>query len=83
MSSPYNPFDNSQNRLTPEPRDDMKRLERSMTDKRIAGVCGGIARYLNVDPTLIRVIAILLTLVGIFPALLAYVVAWVVMPPEF
>lgn len=83
MSSPYNPFDNSQNRLTPEPRDDMKRLERSMTDKRIAGVCGGIARYLNVDPTLIRVIAILLTLVGIFPALLAYGVAWVVMPPEF
>lgn len=73
MSSPYNP----------EPVNDMKRLERSMTDKKIAGVCGGIAQYLGVDSTLVRVIAVLLTLVGIFPALLAYGVAWVVMPPEF
>lgn len=54
-----------------------------MTDKMIAGVCGGIAQYLNVDATLIRVIFLVLVLAGIFPGVLAYIVAWIVMPAEF
>ncbi|MBR4773479.1 MAG: PspC domain-containing protein, partial [Bacteroidales bacterium] len=33
-----------------------RRLMRSTTDRRIAGVCGGIAKYLNVDPTVVRII---------------------------
>lgn len=60
-----------------------KRLTRSMTDKFVAGVCGGIADYLGVDATLIRIIAVLLLFIGIFPGALAYIVAWVIMPAEF
>ena len=60
-----------------------KRLERSMTDKYIAGVCGGIAKYFGVDSTLVRVVFILLVLAGVMPGLLAYIVAWMIMPAEF
>lgn len=74
MSSPYPSYEQQQ-----QPR----RLTRSMTDKMIAGVCGGIAQYLNVDATLIRVIFLVLVLAGIFPGVLAYIVAWIVMPAEF
>ena len=60
-----------------------KRLERSMTDKYIAGVCGGIAQYFGIDSTLVRVVFILLVLAGVMPGLLPYVVAWMIMPAEF
>ena len=59
-----------------------KRLTRTSWDSPISGVCGGIARYLGLDPTLVRVLAVLLA-VFTFPAfLIAYVVAWAVMPKE-
>ena len=76
MSSPYNPQNFN-------PGNSPKRLERSMTDKYIAGVCGGIAPYLGVDATAVRVVFILLVLMGVFPGLLAYGVAWLIMPAEF
>lgn len=76
MSSPYNPQNIN-------PGNSSKRLERSMTDKYIAGVCGGIAQYLGVDPTVVRVIFIVLALAGVFPGLLAYGIAWLIMPAEF
>ena len=60
-----------------------KRLERSMSDKYIAGVCGSIARYFGVDATLIRIIFIALVLAGVMPGVLAYIIAWVIMPAEF
>ncbi len=63
----------------------VKRLERSRTDKKIAGVCAGMARYFASDPTLMRLVAIL-ALLGLFPfALIAYIVAWIIIPlePEF
>ena len=56
-----------------------RRLTLSSTDKKIAGVCGGIAEYFNVDPTLIRVIAVVLALIG-GGGLIAYLLAWVIMP---
>lgn len=60
----------------------MTRLYRSVTDKKIAGVCGGIAELMDVDPTIIRLIAVFLALVtGIFPLLVAYLVAWWIVPP--
>lgn len=56
-----------------------KRLYRSATEKKIAGVCGGLAEYFDADPTIVR----LLVLVGIvfvgLPILL-YLIAWIVMP---
>jgi len=46
----------------------------------IAGVCGGLGDYFNVDPTIIRVIAVLLLLPGGFPGLVPYLVLWVIIP---
>ena len=56
-----------------------KKLYRSMNDKKIAGVCGGIAEYMNLDSTIVRLIAILLVF-GWGCGLLAYIIAALVMP---
>jgi phage shock protein C len=56
-----------------------KRLHRSSSDKKIAGVCGGIAAYLGWDPTVVRLLWILLTLAG-GSGILIYLILWVVMP---
>ena len=60
-----------------------KVLRRSVTDYKIAGVCGGLAEYLGVDSSLVRVAWIVLSIVpgAIFLGLLAYVLAWLIMPP--
>lgn len=57
-----------------------KRLYRSQTDRKIAGVCGGIAEYFNIDPVIIRVIAVLLLLPGGVPGFLPYVILWIIVP---
>jgi phage shock protein C len=56
-----------------------KRLHRSLTDKKIAGVCGGVAEYLGWDPTLVRLLWVILTLLG-GSGVLIYMVLWIVMP---
>ena len=56
-----------------------KRLYRSKTDYKVAGICGGIAEYFNLDPTLIRVGWILFTLLG-GSGFLAYLICWFVIP---
>ncbi len=57
----------------------MKRLYKSETDKKISGVCAGIAEYYGVDPTLIRAgYAFIAVVTGIIPGMLAYfVMAWI------
>ena len=58
-----------------------KRLYKSNTDKKIAGVCAGIAEYINVDPTVVRLLWVLATLfVG--AGILAYIIAALVMPSK-
>ena len=58
-----------------------KKLYRSTTDKMISGVCGGIADYFDVDPTIILLLAVLLTFVtGIFPCIIAYIIAMIIVP---
>lgn len=56
----------------------MKKLYRSGKDRILGGVCGGIAEYFDVDPTIVRLIWILLALNG--AGVLAYLIAWVVIP---
>lgn len=56
-----------------------KKLYKSSTDKKISGVCGGIAEYFDIDPTLVRVIAVLLIL-GWGSGLILYIVLALVMP---
>ena len=59
----------------------MKRLYRSYTDKKIAGICGGLGEYLGIDPTVVRLGAAILCIgTGIFPGVIAYVIAWVIVP---
>lgn len=56
-----------------------KHLHRSGSDRKIAGVCGGVAEYLGWDPTLVRLLWIFLTLAG-GSGILIYVILWIVMP---
>ncbi|MEI6237555.1 MAG: PspC domain-containing protein [Candidatus Saccharibacteria bacterium] len=59
----------------------MKRLYRSATDKQIAGVCGGLAEYFDIDATLVRVGFIFITFVtGFVPGILAYIVMAIITP---
>lgn len=60
----------------------MKRLTRSRTNRKIAGVCGGLAEYFDVDPTVIRVVFVLLLLPGGLPGLLPYLALWIVIPAD-
>ncbi|MGI5999511.1 PspC domain-containing protein [Lachnoclostridium sp. An131] len=57
-----------------------KKLYRSAVNKTICGVCGGIGEYLNIDPTVIRLIWVLAALPSCGTALLVYIIAAVVMP---
>ena len=56
-----------------------KQLVRSTDDRMIAGVAAGVANYLNVDPTLARLLFVLLALAG-GPGIIIYLILWVVMP---
>ena len=57
-----------------------KRLVRTSNDQMIGGICGGLARYFDVDPTLVRVVAVV-ALVFAFPAtIVGYLLAWAIMP---
>ena len=59
----------------------MKRLFLSQADKKIAGVCGGIAEYLDVDPTVVRLVAVVAGIVtGVIPFVIAYLIAWMIIP---
>lgn len=59
----------------------MKKLYRSKSDRKLAGVCGGLAEYLNIDPTVIRVIWAITSLFA-FVGIIAYVVCAVIIPEE-
>lgn len=56
-----------------------KRLVRSSSQRMLAGVCGGVAEYIGWDPTIVRVIWIILTLAG-GSGILLYLILWLVMP---
>jgi len=57
-----------------------KQLRRSRTDRVVAGVCGGFARYLGLDPVLVRVLYVIATFLTGGALLLGYLVIWLVMP---
>ena len=58
-----------------------KKLYRSSTNYKLAGVCGGIGEYFNIDPTLVRLAWILFSVMG-GAGLLAYIIAAIVMPKQ-
>lgn len=57
-----------------------KRLYLSQTDKMLAGVCGGIAEYFDVDPTIIRLLWVLVTILTGGAGILAYIVMMIITP---
>jgi phage shock protein PspC (stress-responsive transcriptional regulator) len=63
--------------------DSKNALRRSKKDRWLAGVCGGIAEWLGWDPTLVRVLYVVVSIVSVaFPGILVYVVLWILMPEE-
>lgn len=59
----------------------MKRLYRKRTDRMLAGVCAGLADYLNIDPTIVRIIFIVLVFAGL-GGVLVYLILWLITPEE-
>jgi phage shock protein PspC (stress-responsive transcriptional regulator) len=65
-----------------EPPRPTRRLVRSRDDRWLSGVCGGVAEYAGVDANLVRLIVVLGTIFGFGSLLVAYIVAWILMPEE-
>jgi phage shock protein C len=61
--------------------DSTRKLYRSKTDRVLAGVCGGLAQYFNLDATLIRVLFVLLAVLG-GAGLVVYVAMWIIVPNQ-
>ncbi len=60
----------------------IRRLYRSRRDKWIAGIAGGMATYVSIDPTVVRVLWLITLLPGGVPGLALYVICWLVIPRE-
>jgi len=58
-----------------------KKLYRSRKDSKIAGICGGIAEYFNIDSTIVRLLAIFTIFFG-GGGIIAYIIAWIIIPLE-
>ncbi len=59
-----------------------RRFLRSKSDRKIAGVCGGLARYFNMDPTLARVLWVILSIVSFGAGIIGYIILWLVTGEE-
>ncbi len=59
-----------------------KKLRRSMTDRKLGGVCAGLAKFFNIDPTAARVGFAVLTVFTVFTGVILYLVLWMVIPSE-
>jgi phage shock protein C len=60
-----------------------KKLYRSRTDRMVGGVCGGLGKYLSLDATVVRLIAVvLMVLTGVIPGVIAYLVLMLIVPLE-
>lgn len=83
QAPPQGPFQGpAQGPFQGPPQAPYRRLTRTTWDAPVSGVCGGVARYLGVDPTLVRVLAVIAAVLT-FPAfLIAYFVMWAVIPKE-
>lgn len=61
---------------------DYKKLTRSKTNRTVCGVCGGIGEYLNIDPTLVRLIWLLCSIASLGTGLIVYIVAALIIPED-
>lgn len=59
-----------------------QKLRRSQSNKMIAGVCGGLAKYFGLDASLFRIIYVLVTIFTVFAGALVYIILWIIIPAE-
>ncbi|RMD95693.1 MAG: PspC domain-containing protein [Calditrichaeota bacterium] len=59
-----------------------RKLTRSVTDRKIAGVCGGLAKYFNIDSSIVRIVFVVLTVAAFYLTIIAYIVMAIVVPEE-
>ncbi|HHW74458.1 MAG TPA: PspC domain-containing protein [Firmicutes bacterium] len=60
-----------------------KRLYRSRSNSMIAGVCGGLAEYIGMDPTVVRLLYVLISIFSAaFPGIIVYIIAMIIVPLE-
>lgn len=60
-----------------------KKLHRSKAKKMIAGVCGGLAEYFDIDTSLVRLIFVAISLItAVIPMVIFYIIAWIIIPVE-
>lgn len=60
----------------------MRRLTRSIHDRKIAGVLGGLGNYFHIDPTILRLLTVILIFVSFGTVVLGYIIAAIVIPNE-
>jgi phage shock protein PspC (stress-responsive transcriptional regulator) len=60
----------------------MKRLYRSRTSRILGGICGGLGTYFDTDPNIIRILWVALTILSVGVGVIAYIVAWILIPGE-
>lgn len=63
--------------------DDYKKLLRSKNNRMVCGVCAGVAEYFNLDPTVVRLLAVLAGIASAGTAIVAYFVAAIIIPEEW
>ncbi|MDA1196797.1 MAG: PspC domain-containing protein [Nanoarchaeota archaeon] len=59
-----------------------KKLVRSKKNKLLGGVCAGVGKYLDIDPTVVRLVWVLLSLASMGTGVLVYLIAWILIPEE-
>lgn len=64
-----------------EPQSEPRKLYRSRTDRSIAGICGGLAEFFNADPTMLRLVTLLLMIFGGL-SIWVYIILWIVIPEQ-
>ncbi|MDD5766092.1 MAG: PspC domain-containing protein [Candidatus Marinimicrobia bacterium] len=59
----------------------MKKIYRSKTDEKLAGICGGLGEMLSIDSTIIRLAVVFATIItGFFPMIVTYIIGWIIIP---
>lgn len=60
----------------------MKQLYRTIQERMLGGVCGGLGKYFDIDPTVIRLFWVVVTVLSVGTGILVYLLAWIIIPEE-
>lgn len=60
----------------------MSKLYRSRSQRMIAGICGGLGEHLHMDPTVVRLLYVIISILTVFPGFIFYIAAWLIIPEE-